>query len=149
MSYDAAKPFHEGRLEWSEERVAELRRMWAEGWSASQIAKALGGTTRNAVIGKVHRLGLEQRGTPSRPVKFKIRSRPLPIQPIVPGAVKLMDLQSWSCRFPCGDPRAKGFGFCGCPRQDESPYCAEHSRLAFTAKPDKRLAMLEREKEAA
>ena len=46
---------------WTEERVAELKKLWAEGHSASQIAKRLGSVTRNAVIGKVHRLGLSGR----------------------------------------------------------------------------------------
>jgi GcrA cell cycle regulator len=54
---------------WTEERVQELKKLWAEGHSASQIAKKLGAVTRNAVIGKVHRLGLSGRATPSRPVK--------------------------------------------------------------------------------
>ena len=50
-------------MSWTDERVETLRRMWAEGQSASQIAKELGGVTRNAVIGKVHRLGLSNRVT--------------------------------------------------------------------------------------
>jgi GcrA cell cycle regulator len=67
---------------WTEERVAELKKLWAEGHSASQIAKRLGSVTRNAVIGKVHRLGLSGRATPSRPVKRPPRlARPKP-QPI-------------------------------------------------------------------
>jgi GcrA cell cycle regulator len=49
-------------MTWNDERVETLRAMWADGKSASQIAKELGGITRNAVIGKVHRLGLSQRG---------------------------------------------------------------------------------------
>jgi len=49
-------------MSWTDERVETLKRMWAEGQSASQIAKELGGVTRNAVIGKVHRLGLSNRG---------------------------------------------------------------------------------------
>ena len=48
-------------MSWTEERVEILKRMWSEGQSASQIAKELGGVTRNAVIGKVHRLGLSNR----------------------------------------------------------------------------------------
>ncbi|MEM8754218.1 MAG: GcrA family cell cycle regulator [Pseudomonadota bacterium] len=48
-------------MSWTDERVEKLKAMWAEGQSASQIAKALGGVTRNAVIGKVHRLGLSNR----------------------------------------------------------------------------------------
>lgn len=48
-------------MSWTEERVETLKKMWSEGQSASQIAKELGGVTRNAVIGKVHRLGLSNR----------------------------------------------------------------------------------------
>ncbi|MEM1344715.1 MAG: GcrA family cell cycle regulator [Pseudomonadota bacterium] len=50
-------------MSWTEERVEKLKEFWAEGMSASQIAKQLGGVTRNAVIGKVHRLGLSNRNT--------------------------------------------------------------------------------------
>ena len=51
---------------WTEERVELLKKLWVEGLSASQIAGRLGGVTRNAVIGKVHRLGLSGRATSSR-----------------------------------------------------------------------------------
>jgi len=57
-------------MSWTDERVELLKKMWGEGQSASQIAKELGGVTRNAVIGKVHRLGLSNRtggATPSKP----------------------------------------------------------------------------------
>ncbi|MBO6601976.1 MULTISPECIES: GcrA family cell cycle regulator [Rhodophyticola] len=50
-------------MSWTDERVEKLKKMWGEGQSASQIAKELGGVTRNAVIGKVHRLGLSNRAT--------------------------------------------------------------------------------------
>ncbi len=53
-------------MSWTEERVELLKTLWAEGLSASQIASRLGGVTRNAVIGKVHRLGLSGRATPAR-----------------------------------------------------------------------------------
>ena len=53
-------------MAWNDERVELLKRLWAEGLSASQIASRLGGVTRNAVIGKVHRLGLSGRATSSR-----------------------------------------------------------------------------------
>lgn len=59
-------------MAWTEDRVEILSKLWAEGLSASQIAKQLGGVTRNAVIGKVHRLGLSGRATPSRPSKRKV-----------------------------------------------------------------------------
>jgi len=66
-------------MAWTEDRVTVLKKLWAEGHSASQIAKQLGGVTRNAVIGKVHRLGLSGRATPSRPVKRPPRlARPKP-----------------------------------------------------------------------
>lgn len=51
-------------MSWTDERVEILKRLWGEGQSASQIAKELGGVTRNAVIGKVHRLGLSNRTAP-------------------------------------------------------------------------------------
>jgi GcrA cell cycle regulator len=64
-------------MSWTDERVETLKKMWAEGQSASQIAKELGGVTRNAVIGKVHRLGLSNRvgGAPD-PVKTKADTEP-------------------------------------------------------------------------
>ena len=52
-------------MSWNDERVEKLQKLWAEGQSASQIAKELGGVTRNAVIGKVHRLGLSNRHGPA------------------------------------------------------------------------------------
>lgn len=54
---------------WTEDRVDILKRLWVDGASCSQIAKRLGGVTRNAVIGKVNRLGLQGRGKPSPPSK--------------------------------------------------------------------------------
>ncbi len=54
-------------MSWTDERVETLKKMWAEGQSASQIAKELGGVTRNAVIGKVHRLGLSNRAPAAAP----------------------------------------------------------------------------------
>ena len=59
---------------WTDERVEILKKLWLEGLSASQIAKQLGGVTRNAVIGKVHRLGLSGRATPSQPTRPAFRA---------------------------------------------------------------------------
>lgn len=56
-------------MSWTDDRVETLKRLWAEGQSASQIAKELGGVTRNAVIGKVHRLGLSNRTEGEEPAK--------------------------------------------------------------------------------
>ncbi len=61
-------------MSWTDERVELLKKMWGEGQSASQIAKELGGVTRNAVIGKVHRLGLSNRA--STPSKSEAKAKP-------------------------------------------------------------------------
>jgi GcrA cell cycle regulator len=63
-------------MPWTEERVEILKRLWQEGLSASQIAAELGGVTRNAVIGKVHRLGLSGRGQPTSSIKRQRRAQP-------------------------------------------------------------------------
>lgn len=63
-------------MTWTDERVETLKRMWNEGQSASQIAKELGGVTRNAVIGKVHRLGLSNRvGASTMPMTPEVEAR--------------------------------------------------------------------------
>ncbi len=78
-------------MSWTDERVELLKKLWSEGQSASQIAKELGGVTRNAVIGKVHRLGLSNRSAsgaaPSKPAprekpapKGEARSGPAPAE---------------------------------------------------------------------
>ncbi len=64
-------------MSWTDERVETLKKMWGEGQSASQIAKELGGVTRNAVIGKVHRLGLSNRATgTAAPGKPEAKAKP-------------------------------------------------------------------------
>ncbi|WP_097804392.1 GcrA family cell cycle regulator [Pelagimonas varians] len=67
-------------MSWTDERVELLKKMWGEGQSASQIAKELGGVTRNAVIGKVHRLGLSNRAgaTAGADAKPKAKAEPKP-----------------------------------------------------------------------
>ena len=62
-------------MSWTDERVELLKRMWGEGQSASQIAKELGGVTRNAVIGKVHRLGMSNRATGASPAKSEPKEK--------------------------------------------------------------------------
>ena len=63
-------------MSWTDERVEVLKKMWGEGQSASQIAKELGGVTRNAVIGKVHRLGLSNLAGSSAPAPEKKAAKP-------------------------------------------------------------------------
>ncbi len=65
-------------MSWTDERVETLKRMWAEGQSASQIAKELGGVTRNAVIGKVHRLGLSNRNEDEAAAPAPAEAKPDP-----------------------------------------------------------------------
>ncbi len=67
---------------WTDERVEMLKKLWLDGLSASQIAKQLGGVTRNAVIGKVHRLGLSGRATPSQPARPTFKPA-RPARPVV------------------------------------------------------------------
>ncbi len=142
-------------MNWTEERVALLRKLWAEGLSASQIAKQLGGVTRNAVIGKVHRLGLAGRATPSRPAKRPVRaSRPRVMGPSVPRlrpaasmptvvipdleplklddgkAASVLTLSDSMCKYPIGDPAEANFAFCG-RGAVSGPYCQDHARLAY------------------
>lgn len=145
---------------WTEERVALLKKLWAEGLSASQIAKQLTGVTRNAVIGKVHRLGLAGRATPSRPAKRPVRiNRPRvvgaatattgartrqppqpyiePEKPVLEPAVfddgsiaTVLTLNDRMCKWPIGDPQDETFAFCG-RNACSGPYCAEHARHAY------------------
>ncbi|MBZ8133854.1 GcrA family cell cycle regulator [Afifella sp. IM 167] len=65
-------------MSWTDERVDLLKKLWQEGLSASQIAGELGGVTRNAVIGKIHRLGLSGRGQPTSTIKRSRRARTAP-----------------------------------------------------------------------
>jgi GcrA cell cycle regulator len=67
-------------MPWTDERVELLKKLWQDGLSASQIAAELGGVTRNAVIGKVHRLGLSGRGQPTSSIKRQRRSHPTGIR---------------------------------------------------------------------
>ena len=66
-------------MSWTDDRVETLKRMWGEGQSASAIAKELGGVTRNAVIGKVHRLGLSNRIDEAEPAPATAEPRPEPV----------------------------------------------------------------------
>ncbi|ONF97246.1 GcrA family cell cycle regulator [Sphingomonas jeddahensis] len=66
-------------MSWTEERIDTLRKMWEGGQTASQIAEALGGVSRNAVIGKAHRLGLQSRPSPVVPKEVEAKPEPEPV----------------------------------------------------------------------
>ncbi len=78
-------------MAWTDERVEILKKLWAEGLSASQIASELGGVTRNAVIGKVHRLGLSGRGKTSAasPRTRQARTQTPSTKPVNPGTATI------------------------------------------------------------
>jgi GcrA cell cycle regulator len=71
-------------MSWTEERIERLKKMWADGATASQIADELGGVSRNAVIGKAHRLGLEQRPSPVKPGEEKEARKTAPAPAAAP-----------------------------------------------------------------
>ena len=116
---------------WTEERVAKLRELWSQGKTASEIGQALGNGSRNAVIGKVHRLKLS--GRPS-PIKHR------PFESVVPstitggGSATILALGDRSCKWPMGDPLSPDFHFCGKSAAAGIPYCTEHSQLAYQPK---------------
>ena len=108
---------------WSDDRVEQLKTLWTEGLSASQIARALGGVTRNAVIGKVHRLGLAGRASPSRSDRPRLPMAPkapsvrshVPAVPVVEedplqladgSHATVLTISDRMCRWPIGDPAA-------------------------------------------
>ncbi|WP_297342063.1 GcrA family cell cycle regulator, partial [Pseudophaeobacter sp.] len=71
-------------MSWTDDRVELLKKMWGEGQSASQIAKELGGVTRNAVIGKVHRLGLSNRATTGAKAAAEPKEKPAAAAALAP-----------------------------------------------------------------
>lgn len=147
-------------MAWTEERVEELKKLWGEGHSASQIAARMGGVTRNAVIGKVHRLGLSGRAAPAkpkavhaeeprevkaeaapkRPVRTVLRDLP-PITDLGSDRLTVSTIGTDECKWPIGDPASEEFHFCGQSASGGKPYCAYHAQLAFqpsTARRDRR-----------
>ena len=137
---------HNRSITWPDGVVAELRSMWAAGYSASIIGRTLG-YTRNAIIGKVYRLGLSGRPTVRRMPhsrrfvvrKRKPKPRPVPkwlkaemlADPPPSERYSLIDLPENGCHWPVGDPKEAGFGFCGRERADGYSYCPAHCRRAY------------------
>jgi GcrA cell cycle regulator len=143
---------------WTEERIALLQKLWGQGYSASQIASQLQGVTRNAVIGKIHRLGKRPDGAlpraaraaaPAgrRPAAAEARhaapqqpqqqpdwtDRPFRRAALLeePGLATTTTLEAHMCRWPIGDPDEAGFSFCGRSADGARPYCQGHARLAY------------------
>lgn len=156
-------------MSWDERKIELLRKLWDEGLSAAQCAERIGGVTRNAVIGKVHRLKLQLRGrqpgiapphkrggwrntraildavrntprayTPQdKPVKAKPKLPELPDswvpepETLAPRVKDITALSRHHCRWPIGDPREPGFGYCGRGPIEGLSYCPHHARKAF------------------
>jgi len=144
-------------MSWTEEREQRLRKLWEKGYTASQIAEMLGDTTRNAVIGKAHRLKLaaraaskqskslkkqdsvgglnKQEGYISRKSRFK--SLLLDKNFEVENPKKLEELSDKNCRWPMGHPDEENFYFCGRNPVEGFSYCKLHVLYAFQPKNQK------------
>lgn len=140
-------------LPWSAEDTEIAKSMWAQGHKASYIAAHLN-KTRNSVIGKLHRIKTPLRAKPSLAIKrattdqSAIRIKNAKFVAIMPASsqtfpretlpqqqkylmLQLPDLENEHCRWPFGDPKQPGFGFCGCARISGSSYCAEHANASL------------------
>ncbi len=127
-------------MAWTDDRIEKLKALWDAGQSASQIAKELGeGVTRNAVIGKAHRLGLKSRPSPvkSDKVKAKAPARRT-AKKDTKQLISLLDLTDRMCKWPIGHPGDADFHFCGKNAEPGMPYCAGHCAEAYQAQPPRR-----------
>ena len=116
-------------MTWTVERVDDLARFWSQGLSARQIAEKLAGVTRNAVIGKAHRLNLQRGAEEAEPIP-----EPPPPVPEVPIFAPMPEAKSWMCRWPLEDPGRFGLHICGKTAQPGRYYCAEHLTVAYLMK---------------
>jgi GcrA cell cycle regulator len=136
-------------FDWTDAAIARLKALWAEGLSASECGKRMG-VSRNAVIGKIHRLGLShkyrrpreraRRMTKPKASMPQMRTNNRPLPPPEPyqapppteeprrGSFDLLDLKLGQCRYPSGDGP---YRFCGAPVVDGFPYCLEHAELCY------------------
>ena len=141
-------------MSWNDEKVAKLKELWGKGNTASQIAEIIGGITRNAVIGKAHRLNLsakiKTRSTASnqnskssniepkinsikgRRSKFKSLLIEKDFEPENPK--QLEELNEDLCKWPIGHPNEKSFYFCGRTSLKDFSYCKLHLLYAYQPK---------------
>ena len=144
-------------MSWTNEKVEKLKELWSKGHTASQIAEKLGDTTRNAVIGKAHRLNLEARApskqsnlSKSRDNKQIVKRSPAPMsrkakfQSILldknfeaENPKSLEELSEETCKWPIGHPNEEKFYFCGRKPEGDFPYCKLHVLYAFQPKNQK------------
>ena len=144
-------------MSWTTERERKLKELWKKGHTASQIAEMIGNTTRNAVIGKAHRLNLQARASSKklsvkvdvennntqeiktqkmgRKAKFKALLLDKNFEQENPKTLE--ELTDLTCRWPIGHPYEKNFYFCGRKPLEKFPYCKLHVLYAFQPKNDK------------
>ncbi len=139
-------------MAWNEENVARLRELWDQGLPTAQIGKLLG-FTKNAVVGKAHRIGLERRPSPIRrtstkPDRKKARSPVMPklnfetskevinipnketsFQPVIKNL--FVPISKRGCEWPEGHPDESEFHFCEKERFEDKPYCLDHCAIAY------------------
>tara|TARA_B100001013_G_C24376255_1_gene350229 strand:+ start:54 stop:551 length:498 start_codon:yes stop_codon:yes gene_type:complete len=141
-------------MSWTPEREAKLRKLWKKGHTASQIANIIGTTTRNAVIGKAHRLNLEARASSKKTapklntennktseVKTQKLGRKARFKALLldknfeqENPKQLEELTDETCRWPIGHPHEEKFYFCGRTTIEKLPYCKLHFLYAFQPK---------------
>ncbi len=115
---------------WTDDRIKKLKELWEKGLTASQISQELGGITRNAVIGKAHRLGLSGRPSPVKSTTKRTTSKKKAKEPEAE-LVTLLTLTEHMCKWPIGHPGDDGFHFCGKDSEPGQPYCQDHADQAY------------------
>ena len=116
----AAEPPVELVETWTPERIEALTRLWEEGVTTAEIGRRIG-VTKNAVIGKVHRIGLTPRVITQKP----------------PPRRNVFDFTGPACMWPVGHPGEDDFHFCGEHPMAGKPYCDHHVELAYIKPKDK------------
>ena len=155
-------------MSWNEEKIAKLKELWGKGNTASQIAEIIGGISRNAVIGKAHRLSLSSKiktrnaassqsfngsteennskQKQGRKSKFKSLLIEKDFEPENPK--KLEELDESSCKWPVGHPEEESFYFCGRSSLKDFSYCKLHLLYAYQPKGRKEDPATDKEEEA-
>ena len=118
---------------WTPERIEEVTRLWGEGLTTAEIGKIVG-VSKNAVVGKAHRLGLPSRPSPirrsrSNSATVKARTQIKPQEKIVQKVA--ISTSGASCMWPHGHPGEPGFHFCGSPSIVNKSYCPKHYQMAY------------------
>ena len=132
-------------MSWTYERIEKLKQLWDNGLTASRIAAELGGVTRNAVIGKAHRLGLSGRMASKsknngisiirkKRVSTARSQKVIDISPVIDepmNPVPFQDIKDGLCRWPFGEPEDIDFKFCGRNTSEGFVYCQSHHKQAY------------------